>query len=93
VLNEVRLVNGGGNVRCEAVASESESAGVTNQEDPNQRAPMDPRAVPVAVASVALIVLGLFLTYASTTFGALVVLLGLVGVAWLCVLVTSRSSR
>lgn len=52
------------------------------QKDPNQGTKLDPRAVPVAIASAAVIVLGLLLTYANTTFGALIVLLGLCGVVW-----------
>ena len=53
-----------------------------NQEDPNQESRLDPRAVPVAVASVAVIVLGILLTYANSTFGAAIVLLGLCGIVW-----------
>lgn len=52
------------------------------QQDPNQESRLDPRAVPVAVASVAIIVLGVFLTYLNTTFGALIVLVGLGGLVW-----------
>lgn len=52
------------------------------QKDPNESSGLDPRAVPVAIASVAVIVLGIFSTYANLTFGALIVLFGLCGVVW-----------
>lgn len=52
------------------------------QQDPNKESGLDPRAVPSAIAAVVVIVLGIFLTYANTTYGAIVVLLGLCGVVW-----------
>lgn len=52
------------------------------QQDPNKESGLDPRAVPSAIASVVVIVLGILLTYANTTIGAVVVLLGLCGVVW-----------
>jgi hypothetical protein len=56
------------------------------QRDPKQGGSLDPRAVPVAVASVVVIVLGLAVTYESTPLGALIVLLGLIGIVWVAVL-------
>lgn len=53
-----------------------------DEKDPNQGSELDPRAVPVAIASVAVIVLGIFSTYANLTIGALIVLFGLCGVVW-----------
>ncbi|MBJ7353410.1 MAG: hypothetical protein JHC98_01165 [Thermoleophilaceae bacterium] len=53
-----------------------------NQDDQK----LDPRAVPIAVASAVVIVLGILLTYANTTFGAVIVLLGLCGVVWVAIL-------
>lgn len=54
--------------------------------DPNQGSGLDPRAVPVAIASVAVIVLGIISTYANLTFGALIVLVGLCGVVWVAMM-------
>jgi type IV secretory pathway TrbD component len=51
---------------------------------------MDERAVPVAVGSVIVIVIGVLLTYSNTTFGALIVLLGLIGLVWLARIVTRQ---
>jgi hypothetical protein len=48
--------------------------------------------VPVAVASLAVIVLGVVLTYANTTFGALIVLLGLFGLVWVGRLAVKRDT-
>ncbi|MGK2877128.1 MAG: hypothetical protein ACSLFF_00905 [Solirubrobacterales bacterium] len=53
-----------------------------NQEDPDPGSRLDPRAVPVVIASLAVVVLGIFTTYADLTIGAVIVLLGLCGVAW-----------
>lgn len=53
-----------------------------DEKDPNEGSGLDPRAVPVAIASLAVIVLGIFSTYANLTFGALIVLVGLCGVVW-----------
>lgn len=53
-----------------------------DEKDPNQGSGLDPRAVPVAIASVAVIVLGIVSTYANLTIGALIVLLGLTGIVW-----------
>jgi Flp pilus assembly protein TadB len=63
-----------------------------DQQDPNQESGLDPRAVPVAVASLAVIVLGVVLTYANTTFGALIVLLGLFGLVWVGRLAVKRDT-
>jgi hypothetical protein len=64
-----------------------------NQEDPEQRPPLDPRAVPVAVVSFAVIVFGVFCTYANVTFGALIVLLGLFGLGWVARMSVGRPPR
>jgi Flp pilus assembly protein TadB len=64
-----------------------------SQEDPNQESQLDPKAVPVAVCSVLVIVLGICLTYANTTFGALVVLFGLFGIVWLVRLLLKQPTR
>ncbi|MBJ7459405.1 MAG: hypothetical protein JHD02_09490 [Thermoleophilaceae bacterium] len=53
-----------------------------NQEDPNQGSQLDPRAVPVAIASFVVIVIGILSTYGNLTIGAVIVLLGLCGVVW-----------
>jgi Flp pilus assembly protein TadB len=58
-----------------------------DEQDPNQ-SQLDPRAVPVAVASVALIVIGIVSTYANLTIGALIALLGVCGIVWVAVLAT-----
>ena len=63
-----------------------------DEKDPNQESGLDPRAVPVAVASLAVIVLGIVLTYANTTFGALIVLLGLFGLVWVGRLAVKRDT-
>lgn len=52
------------------------------EKDPKEGSGLDPRAVPVAIASLAIIALGIFSTYANLTFGALIVLFGLCGVVW-----------
>ena len=64
-----------------------------DQQDPNQESQLDPRAVPVAVASVAIIVLGVLLTYASTTFGAVTVLVGLAGIVWVAVMAARPNAK
>jgi hypothetical protein len=56
------------------------------EKDPNGGSGLDPRAVPVAIASLAIIVLGIFSTYANLTFGALIVLFGLCGVVWVAMM-------
>lgn len=56
--------------------------------EPEKR--LDPRAVPAAVASAVLFVLGILLTYVNTTFGALIVLLGLCGVVWVGLLASRQ---
>ncbi|MBI2692176.1 MAG: hypothetical protein HYX29_09580 [Solirubrobacterales bacterium] len=53
-----------------------------DEQDPNTGSGLDPRAVPVAIASVAVIVLGIFSTYANLTIGALIALVGLFGIIW-----------
>lgn len=55
---------------------------------PDERPPsnVDPKAVPWAVGSVLVIVLGVLATYANTTVGAAIVLLGLIGVVRVAVL-------
>jgi hypothetical protein len=63
-----------------------------DEKDPNQESRLDPRAVPVAVASVVVILLGIFLTYANTTFGALIVLIGLCGIVWVGSLAVKRDT-
>jgi Flp pilus assembly protein TadB len=64
-----------------------------DQKDSNEGSKLDPRAVPVAVCSVLVIVLGICLTYANTTFGALVVLFGLFGVVWLVRILLKQPTR
>jgi hypothetical protein len=62
-----------------------------DQNDPNGESRLDPRAVPIAVVSVAVIVLGILLTYVNTTIGAVVVLLGLGGVVWVGAIATRQT--
>ena len=62
------------------------------QQDPNEGSGLDPRAVPVAVASAAVVVLGLFMTYVNTTFGAIIVLIGLCGFVWVGRLAVKRDT-
>jgi hypothetical protein len=64
-----------------------------DEQDPNQDTELDPRAVPIALVSLAVIILGIVLTYANTTFGALIVLLGLVGIVWVGKLALNQGSR
>lgn len=64
-----------------------------DEKDPKQESGLDPRAVPVAIASVAVIVLGVFSTYANLTIGALIVLIGLGGVVWVGRLAANSSPR
>lgn len=54
---------------------------MTGPED--QQGPgLKPWVLPLAIASVAVIVLGVLATYIDTTMGALIVLVGLLGVGW-----------
>lgn len=50
-------------------------------EEPNEKPPLKPWVLPLMLCSIAVIVLGVILTYVDTTGGAIVVLLGLVGIA------------
>lgn len=47
--------------------------------DENPRPPLKPWILPLAVTSVAVIILGVILTYKDLSGGAIIVLLGLIG--------------
>lgn len=64
-----------------------------DEQDPNRESNVDPRAVPVLIASVAVIVLGIFTTYANLSIGALIVLFGLCGVVWVGRMAASSTPR
>lgn len=49
-------------------------------EDPQQPSRFKPWVVPLAIASVCVIALGVISTYADLTVGALIVLVGVIGV-------------
>lgn len=57
-----------------------------NHPDERPAANISPKAVPWAVGSVAVIVIGVLATYADTTVGAAIVLVGLIGVVRVAVL-------
>lgn len=52
-----------------------------NDRSPEPRPPLKPWVLPVIVASVLVIIVGILATYADTSQGAVVVLIGLIGFA------------
>lgn len=62
-------------------------------QDENPRKPLKPWVLPLMLGSIGVIVLGVIATYANTTAGALVVLLGLFGIGIVAWQAASSSSR
>lgn len=51
-------------------------------EDNNEKRPLKPWVLPLLLGSVGVIVLGVISTYANTSVGAMIVLIGLIGFCW-----------